>query len=51
MMEFVCFLVIFLNQYHKLHKLYVCEYCLKYMKQPQTLEKHSVCDLKAVVST
>lgn len=28
------------DEYRNVKKLYICEWCLKYMKKPQTLEKH-----------
>lgn len=33
------------EEYCREEKLYICEFCLKYMKKPRTLERHQVkCD-------
>lgn len=34
------------QEYARLHKLFICEFCLKYMKSKAVLERHSVSDLK-----
>lgn len=31
------------DEYGKVSTLYVCEYCLKYMKYPRTVLRHKVC--------
>lgn len=31
------------DEYGKVSTLYVCEYCLKYMKYPRTVSRHKVC--------
>ena len=30
------------QEYARLHKLFICEFCLKYMKSKQILERHMV---------
>ena len=35
------------DQYHTARKLFVCEYCLKYMRHPQSLARHAIeCELR-----
>jgi histone acetyltransferase MYST1 len=31
------------DEYGKVSTLYICEYCLKYMKYPKTMQRHKVC--------